>query len=71
MAHVLKIIPKGFRTNTKVKTLSCMDDCNKNIQEKIKPTTKVKKELNADIFERENMTKKSNIGQAIPDTSKR
>ena len=59
MAHILTIIPKNIRTSNKVKILSCMGSKAKNIQQKLDCAAKVKKQLEADIFERENRIKQS------------
>ena len=51
MAHILKIIPKGFRTTKKIQCLSCMENNKKNIQQRINCAAKVKQQLEIDTFE--------------------
>ena len=54
MAHILKIIPKGFRANKRVQFLSCMKSNAENIQQRIDCAAKAKQKLDADVFERNN-----------------
>ena len=53
MAHVIIVIPKGFRMSKRVQTLSCMENDKKEIQQKLDFAAKVKQQLDKDIFERE------------------
>ena len=59
MAHVLKIIPNGFRSGKKIQILSCMKNDANNIQQRIDCAAKVKQQLERDVFEQENKIKQS------------
>ena len=52
MAHVLTIIPKGFRASKKVQTLNCLKDSTKNIQQRLDCAAKVKPQLETDAIKR-------------------
>ena len=70
MAHVINPIDIKPRNllNNKIKTLSCLPECIRKtihdadgINERIQKAAKVKQQLEADIFERENNIKQSSI----------
>jgi len=54
MAHVLTIIPDGYRASNRVQILSCMKNKTGKIQQKLDCAAKVKQRLETDIFESEN-----------------
>lgn len=61
MAHVLTIIPKGFRASIRkrIQTLSCFEQNRKNIQQRLDCAAKIKQQLEVDIFERNNKLNKN------------
>ena len=61
MAHVLTIIPKGFRAGKRLKILSCLNDSKNTMQQRLDCAVKAKQKLEADIFERESTIKQSVI----------
>lgn len=53
MAHILTIIPKGFRVGKRIQTLSCMEQNRKSIQQRLDCAAKVRQQLETDVFERD------------------